>query len=222
VTDEAQPPQPDPAPAPDQAPKPEAVTPPPPKKKNKPGAGAPKKITRKIKEQIVTMLAHGLTEERIAEILNLSKVTIWKTKQDREFVNAVLFTKDAADNEVVKSLYLRAVGYTHQEEKVFCHNGKIVTYMSRKHYPPDTGAITLWLINRKRAEWRKEIQKEENREKENPMIRLLSRITGEEAARVRQVGNQTSVLLGDDFVAEILGDGQNGQQPPNSAGNGHP
>lgn len=183
-----------------------------PKKKHKPGAGAPKKITRKVKEQIVTMLAHGLTEERIAEILDISKVTIWKTKQDREFVNAVLFTKDAADNEVVKSLYLRAVGYTHPEEKVFCHNGEIITHETKKHYPPDVGAITLWLINRRRAEWRKEVQKEENREKQTALIRIFSKIEEKEAAVIRQIGNQTSVLLGDDFIADVTALEQNGHR----------
>lgn len=221
MTDEA-------APTPEQVPPAESAAPGPqpaaqdkPKRKNKPGAGAPKKLSRAVKEQIVTMLAHGLTEDKIAEILKVSRVTIWRAKQDREFCNAVLLTKDAADNEVVKALYLSAVGYSHPAEKIFCHDGEVIRVPYTKHFPPNPGSLTLWLINRRRADWRKEIQKEENREKQTPMIRLFSKIDGKEAARIKQVGNQTDVLLGPDFVAEVQEAEQNGHAPRSDT-NGHP
>lgn len=185
------------------APTTEAVKPAVPTKPKHAG-GAPKKITKQMAEQITLLLAHGLTEEQVGEVLHINKVTIFRAKQQREFCNAVLQSKGTADAEVVKSLYLRAVGYSHPEEKVFCTDGKITVHRTIKHYPPDVGAITLWLINRQRADWRKEIQHEENRPgTKPPMIRLFQKIDGKEAAVIKQNGNQMDVLLGPDFVAQV-------------------
>ena len=175
--------------------------------KPKHAGGRPPGISRAKKQQIIELLAHGLTEEKIAEILEVNKLTIWRTKKDREFCNAVLISKDTADKEVVKSLYLSAIGYSHPEEKVFCHDGKIVVHNTTKQYPPNVGAATLWLINRQRADWRKEIQKEENRPgTKPPLIRLFSKIDGQQAAAIRASGDQISVLLGDDFIATVKQD----------------
>lgn len=167
-------------------------------------AGQPTKITKKNVEKIAKLLAHGLTEAEAAEVLGLDRITIYRAKLQREFCNTVLEAKDTADREVVKSLYLSAVGFNHPEEKVFCHEGKIIVHKTTKQYPPNVGAATLWLINRKREDWRKEIQKEENRPgTQPPMIRLISRVNGKEAAQIRATGNQINVLLGDDYVADV-------------------
>jgi hypothetical protein len=52
------------------------------------------------------------------------------------------------------SLYQRACGYTHKEEKVFCNQGEITTHVVDKHYPPETTACVFWLKNRKPDDWR--------------------------------------------------------------------
>lgn len=179
--------------------------------------GQPKKITRKVMEQILTMLAHGLTEVQIAEILKLNRVTVWRAKQERQFCNMVLRAKDEADLQVVKSLYLRATGYTHPEEKLFCHEGEIIRAETQRHYPPDVGAITLWLINRKREEWRKEIQHEESRPFP-PMIRLFSKLNQDEITVVNRGENQVDVLLGKDFVDQVKE--KNGVRQAYTNGNG--
>lgn len=175
-----------------------------PKRAKRPGEGRPKKITKAIAEQIQFLLAHGITEEKAAEVLGLERSTIYRAKSDPQFCNAVLESKSAANKEIVKSLYLRAIGYSHPEEKVFCSEGNIVRAETMKHYPPDVGAITLWLINCDRENWRKEIQHEENRPNNKPpMIRLFSKIDGKEAAAIRASGDQLDVLLGADFVADV-------------------
>lgn len=166
--------------------------------------GRPKVISLKVKEQIVFMLAHGLTEDKIAEILRINRSTIWLAKKDRDFSNAVLMSKNAADQEVVKALYLSATGYSHPHEKVFCHDGQIITHETTRHYPPNPGSITLWLINRQRDNWRKEIQHEENRpDQRAPMIRVMERVSGKEAAQIKATGDAVTVLLGADFVSRI-------------------
>lgn len=167
-------------------------------------AGGRPRIGKEKIELIAELLAHGLTEERVAKVLGIARVTIYEAKKQREFANTVLDAKETADREVVKSLYLSAVGYTHPEEKVFCHEGEIIVHNTTKRYPPNVGAATLWLINRQRAAWRKEVQHEENRPNTKaPMIRLFSKINGKEAAAIQASGDQMSVLLGDDFVAEV-------------------
>jgi hypothetical protein len=67
---------------------------------------------------------------------------------------------------VEKSLLARALGYEHPEEKVFCHNGEIITHNQIKHYPPDVAAILVWLTNRQPERWSKNGKKvEEEKDK---------------------------------------------------------
>lgn len=191
---------------------PEAQSPTPdPAKKPKHAGGAPKKVTKEVAGKIFELIALGMSEERVAHVLGINKATIFRAKANAEFCGALMAVKEAADKKVVESLFHRAIGYSHPEEKLFCHEGKILRAETTKHYPPDVGAATLWLINRQRDVWRKEIQKEENRPNEKaPMIRLISRVSGKEAARIKRTGDSVNVLLGDDFVAEIKENGKNG------------
>ena len=62
--------------------------------------------------------------------------------------------KQLADEEIEKSLYLRAKGYAHKETKVFNNDGTIITKDIVKHYPPDTNAAKFWLSNRKPDKWK--------------------------------------------------------------------
>ena len=55
---------------------------------------------------------------------------------------------------MAESLYRRGIGYTHDEEKIFQHKGRIIRVNTTKHYPPDTQAASLWLRNRQPTLWR--------------------------------------------------------------------
>jgi hypothetical protein len=56
---------------------------------------------------------------------------------------------------VAKSLFERANGYSHPEEKIFLDkDGDIVRAKTIKHYPPDTGAIAFFLKNRDPENWK--------------------------------------------------------------------
>ena len=59
-----------------------------------------------------------------------------------------------ADDRVEASMYHRAVGYNFHSEKVMQFQGKIVRAKTVEHVPPDVGAITLWLHNRRPEKWR--------------------------------------------------------------------
>ena len=60
----------------------------------------------------------------------------------------------SADADVAASLYHRAMGYSHPEDKIFLHEGKVVRAQTTRHYPPDTGAAMAWLKNRQGLYWR--------------------------------------------------------------------
>jgi hypothetical protein len=63
--------------------------------------------------------------------------------------------KEEADARVERSLYMRAVGYSYDAEKIFCDkNGKVTRVPYREHLPPDVTAQIFWLKNRDPAHWR--------------------------------------------------------------------
>ena len=85
----------------------------------------------------------------LAEAFQVEPVTIstWKGKHP-EFKRAIEVGKTLAAAHVVEALYQRALGYSHDEEKIFSHAGnqwmhpRVVRVRTRKHYPPDTEAAT--------------------------------------------------------------------------------
>jgi len=99
----------------------------------------------------------GKTDPEIAALLGVSKATLntWK-KQHPGFLDALNSGRAPADGRVAASLFQRAIGYSHDEEKVFLdRNGAVVRVTVKKHYPPDTFAAIAWLNNRQRQLWYK-------------------------------------------------------------------
>lgn len=102
---------------------------------------------------------HPVTDMQLAELLNVTEKTIntWKQKHP-EFLQSIKEGKAFRDQIVERSLYERAVGYSHPEEKIFNNQGEIIAYETTKHYPPDTGAAAFWLKNRQPERWREKIE----------------------------------------------------------------
>ena len=71
----------------------------------------------------------------------------WK-KQHPSFFQSLNDGKHFADAEVAASLYQRALGYSHKEQRVFNESGKPTIVEVVKEYPPDTAAAFIWLKNR--------------------------------------------------------------------------
>jgi hypothetical protein len=118
-------------------------------------AGRPTKYKVEYVEQAEKLCALGLTDVELANFFGVSEVTLnaWKAKHP-EFLKSLRVGKDHADVRVERSLYHRAIGYNHPEDKIFNDNGKALVVPTTKHYPPDTTAAIFWLKNRKQAEWR--------------------------------------------------------------------
>ena len=115
--------------------------------------GQPTKYSKKADERVFRLCLLGLTDKQLAESFDISKSTLnlWK-KSHPSFSDSIKAGKVDADAKVAVSLYDRARGYSHPEDKVFCSNGETTIVPTTKHYPPDTAAAFIWLKNR--AGWK--------------------------------------------------------------------
>lgn len=120
--------------------------------------GTPSKTKyAKISLRKVEKLAgFGLIDKEIAEFFDIHVDTVADYKKKHpEFSYAIKKGKLKADKYVAESLYHRARGYEHPEDKIFCSaTGKVTTVRTIKHYPPDTVACIFWLKNRQPDKWR--------------------------------------------------------------------
>lgn len=113
----------------------------------------------------------GATDEEIANAFNVSETTInnWKKKYI-EFSLALKEGKQIADAKVAQSLFNRALGYEHEEDKIFNDQGVPLIVPTVKHYPPDTTAAIFWLKNRQPAKWREKQEVETTLKIEQPLF----------------------------------------------------
>lgn len=101
------------------------------------------------------MARKGLTDQEIADELGIHRNTLLKWKKAHpDFMENLKEWKTEADEEVERSLYQRAIGYSCKETKLFCYEGMVLEKEYVKHYPPDPTAMIFWLKNRKPSEWR--------------------------------------------------------------------
>ena len=122
-------------------------------------AGRPSKYRPEFCEQAKKLVALGATDLQLANFFEVSEQTIYTWKQNySEFLEALKLSKELCDSQVERSLFQRAMGYSHPEVKVFQSNGEIITHEVIKHYPPDTTAMIFWLKNRNPQEWRDRVE----------------------------------------------------------------
>lgn len=119
--------------------------------------GRPSKFQPEMVEQARRLCTLGATDREVADFFHVSESTLnlWKLEHPA-FSESLKLGKDAADERVEKSLYRRALGYSHEAVKIFADpkTGAEQIVPFTEHYPPDTTAAIFWLKNRKPAEWR--------------------------------------------------------------------
>ncbi len=99
----------------------------------------------------------GATDIELADFFNVDVRSIYRWAQAHDaFCQALKAGKDACDDRVERSLYNRAIGYTHEAVKIFMPaNAAAPVYAPyREHVPPDVGAASLWLRNRRAEAWK--------------------------------------------------------------------
>jgi transcriptional regulator with XRE-family HTH domain len=111
----------------------------------------------------------GLTDEQIAHNCGITTSTLYEWKNKYSSISESLKRgKEVADIVIENALYLKATGFTYEEESAFkikhteySESGKkisetesIETVTLNKYCPPDTTAQIFWLKNRKPQQWR--------------------------------------------------------------------
>jgi hypothetical protein len=117
--------------------------------------GRPSKYKPEFAEQVEKLCRLKATDKDIAGFFKVSESTLnlWKLKHP-EFSEALHRTRDEVDALVERSLFERAMGYTHKSEKVFQFQGQIIRAKTVEHYPPDPASMIFWLKNRQPDKWR--------------------------------------------------------------------
>jgi len=128
--------------------------------------GRPPKYKAEYDEQAYKLCLLGATDEELGNFFEVDERTInrWK-KTHPKFCQSLKKGKVVADAEVAESLFKRACGYEHPEDKIFVRGNtttgkdgvqtersEVVRVGTVKHYPPDTAAAFIWLKNR--AGWK--------------------------------------------------------------------
>lgn len=99
-----------------------------------------------------TLAEDGKTLTEIAEDVGVSRAALCKhAAGDPVLMDAMQEGRERSDDRVVRSLYQRALGCEHDEDRLLA-DGTIVTI--KKRYPPEVMACLMWLKNRRPKEWR--------------------------------------------------------------------
>jgi hypothetical protein len=132
------------------------------------GKGRPSSYKPEFAEQARKLCELGATDIELADFFNVSDRSIyrWSNEHD-DFCQALKAGKEAADERVVRALYHKATGYTHDAVKVLQYEGSPVIIPYREHVAPDTTAAIFWLKNRRRTDWRDRVTHEGDAE--NPI-----------------------------------------------------
>jgi len=131
-----------------------------PKPKNKGGRPKGKRYEKPTKKdkmnfsKMELLYSYGMTDAEVCEVFNISEETLNRWKKDKSFYESILKGKSLPDQKVARSLYQRAIGYSHEDVDIRVIDKEIVKTPIIKHYPPDVAAASLWLRNRRPDLWR--------------------------------------------------------------------
>lgn len=113
------------------------------------------KYSPDMNNQVKLLAMLGATRETIAEFFGVTPDTISSWLKERVgFRDSYKEGAIMADAKVAMALYHRALGYEHEDEKIFCSKDGVVTRVPTvARYAPDTGAALAWLKARQPEQW---------------------------------------------------------------------
>jgi hypothetical protein len=138
------------------------------------GAGLPSKYDPKLCAKVFRLRLLGLSELDIAGAMDVSQSTIqlW-VKKYPAFQRAWDAGGNAADAHVAHALWRRANGWSHEATKIVSTKDGITKVPYIERFPPDTGAMELWLTNRSRQVWKRRSSTELTGADDKPLIPQL-------------------------------------------------
>jgi len=122
--------------------------------------GRPSKFREIDQEQLKKITLAGWTDIQIADFIGITERTLnrWKNTHPA-FCQSIKDWKNTANEQVEKSLFIRANGYSHPEDKIFCSStGKVTIVKTIKQYPPDPTSMIYWSKNRDPKRWRDKLE----------------------------------------------------------------
>jgi hypothetical protein len=103
----------------------------------------------------------GATVDDLAGLFEVESATITEWIAGfPEFAAALKQGREVADATAAERLFQRAIGFSHEVEKVVQSGGTPVTVKYTERYPPDATALVFWLKNRQRGRWRDKVEPE--------------------------------------------------------------
>ncbi|TAM25072.1 MAG: terminase [Nevskiaceae bacterium] len=117
--------------------------------------GRPSKFKPELMAQAMKLAGKGFTDAEIADFFEIPRGTLYRWLNEHPgFRDALKLGKAEADDRVERSLYERAVGYSHPDTHVSNFQGAVTLTPLTKHYPPDSTSMIFWLKNRRPKQWR--------------------------------------------------------------------
>lgn len=120
--------------------------------------GRPTKYKEEYATTVVKHAMLGVTNEELARVVfevPLKTLERWISRHE-DFRGALKRGREEADTGVAASLYRRALGYSHDAEKIFYDpkTAAVTKVKFTQRYAPDTIACIFWLKNRRPDLWR--------------------------------------------------------------------
>lgn len=141
-----------------------------------PKNGRPSEFKREFIKQAEKLVSLGATDQDLADFFNVSKQTIYNWQENfPKFLDSIKSAKAEVDAKVEKSLFQRAVGYSHEDVDIRAvstgnnQGSEIIQTPITKHFPPSEVACIFWLKNRKPAQWR-DVQRIEHTGKDGEQL----------------------------------------------------
>ena len=114
-------------------------------------------------KQASNLILMGYTQQKVAEFFQISTTCLYQWKSIYpDFKKAMNINRDDYDGQVVRSLFEVATGYDYVERKKEIEKdelgkkSKTKITKTKKHIPPNVGAIKVWLYNRRPSEFKPE------------------------------------------------------------------
>lgn len=129
--------------------------------KPKSKVGRPSDYRPEYAKQAHKLCLLGATDMELADFFECGIPTLYRWRAENPaFQNAIKLGKDDIDDRVERSLYQRAVGYSHPDVHISNFQGEVTITPIVKHYPPDVAAAFIWLKNRRSESWRDKVEVE--------------------------------------------------------------